>query len=198
MGESAFGASITGSTMNPSREGDFMTRKLSKILCAAVLALLCTIMFAPPASAGVGVGNETYSPQVQTLRQCPFDNCNPGQAYLGNHLAEVCVYWPDEQWALVFNGANLHTGFIRSSLLRFNRTVPDCGTLSPVHPTSWFRTLYQCPALNCNQGQAPAYSNVVYICQWGGPGNWWIWALNRDNKHEGFLPTNAAPGLPTC
>ncbi len=178
-----------------------MRKNPSKFLCVGVLTLLWTMMFAAPASAGIGVGNEIYSPQTQLLLQCPFDNCNRGQVYPGDHLAEVCTWWPDEQWALVLNGSSAHhTGWIRSSLLKFNRTVPDCSTLGPVHPVSWFRTLYQCPALNCNQGQAPAYSNVVYLCQWGGPGNWWIWAFNRDNAHmhEGFLPTNATPGLPTC
>ncbi|MDH6221786.1 hypothetical protein [Streptomyces pseudovenezuelae] len=56
-----------------------------------------------------------------------------------------------------------------------------------------FRTLYQCPANGCNQGQAYPGNDLADVCTWQG----WDLVYNRANGHTGFIArSNLGVGAP--
>lgn len=56
-----------------------------------------------------------------------------------------------------------------------------------------FRTLYQCPANGCNQGQAYPGNDLADVCTWQG----WDLVYNRANGHTGFIArSNLGNGAP--
>jgi hypothetical protein len=151
----------------------------------------------PVSTLGVGWHNEVAVPR--TLYQCPSTVCNQGQAYPGNDLAEVCTFYNGITWGLVFNRANLHTGFIPIAQLKYADPPQSCTSVGIGHHWIMQSTLYQCPAFICNQGQANPGDDVAVICVFADSGNQrWTWAVNHANYHEGFILHDQDPSAPNC
>jgi hypothetical protein len=193
------------------------TKKSARLVLAALFATLSAIVMWTPASAGtvqapvfltgkptaeVGIAGVGWHNEVavnRTLYQCPATICNQGQAYPGNNLAEVCTLGSGgTTWGLVFNRANLHTGFIPISQLIYADPPQSCNSVGVGGGVTAKATLYQCPDLNCNQGQAYPGNDIGFICYLGSGSTYWLWALNHANNHEGFIPASNSLGLPTC
>ncbi|MFD9888439.1 hypothetical protein ACFWY9_03805 [Amycolatopsis sp. NPDC059027] len=155
-----------------------------------------------PVSASVmGVGWHNEVTSNQTLYQCPGFQCNQGQAYPGNDLAEVCTWNASGyKWGLVFNRANEHTGFIPVNYLKYADPDVDCGAAGSDLQVKWNQTLYQCPGSNCNQGQATDGQHVRFFCNFydSAARTWWRWVFNPNNQHEGFAYVQNQPGAANC
>lgn len=153
----------------------------------------------PVATLGVGWHNEVRVPR--TLYQCPAFNCNQGQAYPGNDLAEVCTLRANgEHWGLVFNRANLHTGFIPVLQLRYADPPQSCTDVGRGKIMNFEPWLHQCPSSVCNRGEARFGHDVAMICifTWPNTTENWTWALNHANNHEGFIFHIQDNGAPYC
>jgi hypothetical protein len=152
----------------------------------------------PITTMGVGWHNEVRV--ARTLYQCPGFNCNQGQAYPGNDLAEVCTLYANGlTWGLVFNRANLHTGFIPIGQLIYADPPQSCTNVGHGRIMNFEPTLYQCPAFNCNRGEVRFGHDVAMICVFAWPNNErWTWALNHANNHEGFIFHDQDPSVPIC
>jgi len=193
------------------------TKKSARLVIAALFAVIISFAMSSPASAAPTdapvfltgtVNSETAIASVgwhnevsvqRPLYQCLSTQCNQGQAFPGNDLAEVCtVSSGGTTWGLVFNRANLHTGFIPISQLIYADPSQSCNSVGTGGRVDGAVALYQCPAAQCNQGQAFPGNDIGFICYWGDGATYWLWALNHANGHEGFIPASNSLGLPAC
>jgi hypothetical protein len=185
-----------------------MRSRSSLSALAAVLVLIISAIWSGPASAApdpapdltiMGVGKANFVSQPRTLYQCPETFCNQGQAYPGNDLARVCDFAnAGIVWALVFNRANEHTGFIPVSQLSGESPGQDCSNVGQARPKSYDQPMYQCPYSYCNQGVSQAWADTAGICWHQASGIYWWWSFNHYNLHEGFRTANDTGGLPPC
>jgi hypothetical protein len=137
---------------------------------------------------------------VQTLCQCPGTHCNRGEARPGQALGEICTITIDGiKWALVYNRANGHSGFINT--LRLIHPDPDThcnnvGVGGSINRPTW---LYQCPAHFCNRGEANGGNQIRAECFLDNrDGTYWIWMFNLTNPTRGFYYDRTNYDLERC
>jgi hypothetical protein len=191
-----------------------VARKAIRALLVAFAAILLTAGAVMPATAQESPGVVFENPDemsaqarhfnevatVQALYQCPATFCNKGEARPGQALGEICTLDSGGiKWALVYNRANGHTGFINTLRLIHEDPKVDCGRDGLVGPISIDVTLYQCPAFFCNKGEAKRGHMLRGECYVEtGDGWYWIWVYNRNNHHEGFYVDTSDSGLERC
>jgi hypothetical protein len=185
-----------------------MSRTLFKSVLAGLLVLVVSafwttpVMAAPePSPVGVAVDVNWHNTvnTTRALYQCPATFCNQGQANAGNDLIEVCLIEAGNvTWALVFNRANEHSGFIPIIQLTGPDPSTRCVGMTPAAEAVGDYTLYQCPYSYCNQGQALSGHLVSRICYRVANGLYWWLSFNANNGHEGFRPAATTGGLPAC
>ncbi|MFS8102376.1 hypothetical protein LFM09_35150 [Lentzea alba] len=142
--------------------------------------------------------NEVRSWQI--LYQCPMLGCNEGAVYPGQHLGEICHMDVNGfRWALVYNRANGHTGFVNRDNLIHKRSLGPCDNVGTEGSVSGRVDLYQCPQFECNKGSADRGHLLRVECYVDvNNGYYWVWLYNRANGHEGFLPVLDRPRLEVC
>ncbi|MEV6236235.1 hypothetical protein [Lentzea sp. NPDC051838] len=189
-------------------------RKAIRALLAVFAAFLLAAGAAAPAMAqespGVVFENQDemsaqarYFNEVEithALYQCPAYFCNRGEVRPGQALGEVCTLVSSDgiKWALVYNRANEHTGFIETRFLIHEDPNVDCGRDGLISPSPIDMNLYQCPAFHCNVGKAKRGDILRGEC-YVHAGDWyWIWVYNRNNHHEGFYVDTSDSDLEPC
>ncbi|SDN12355.1 hypothetical protein SAMN04488074_13533 [Lentzea albidocapillata subsp. violacea] len=142
--------------------------------------------------------NEVETPQ--TLYQCPALFCNKGEVLPGQALGEICIMDAEGYgWALVYNRANGHTGFVNRLRLKHPDPQIQCKDVGQYGYVVQDATLYQCPATHCNKGVAEAYDHLRVECYIDVNDGWyWIWVYNASNHHEGLLREPTNHGLERC
>jgi hypothetical protein len=120
---------------------------------------------------------------------------HPGQA-----LGEICHMDANGySWALVFNRANEHSGFVNRNNLMHRNPTPHCANVGVEATVQETNPLFQCPGEHCNQGKATKGDRVRVECYVPGhPGRIYIWMYNLNNDHEGFYPDVQTYGLQPC
>lgn len=171
-----------------------MRRRLRSVVTvlAGVLALLTT---APVTGQAEPVGALAWQEVRVTINraslfQCPSANCNQGEASTSHVVQLYCKLSDTSPMMLVHNQTNGHVGWIDFQWLiqptgERPTVPPNClGSGIGTHVVR-ATALYQCPATNCNQGQADPSHDIAVLCQI--PSYGWRFVVNQSNKHVGFV-----------
>lgn len=61
-----------------------------------------------------------------TIRQCPYDFCNPGHESVTDNIWVYCLFWQPIPWVAPINMTNKHVGWIMIGDLKTHEIPASC------------------------------------------------------------------------